>query len=326
MVGRRSEGSGVLVAWKRFDKGTEGDMLRMRRHLTYTNVAATLALLFAMTGGAYAASKYVINTTKQINPKVLAALKGKTGANGAQGPAGAAGAQGPAGAAGAKGETGAAGPAGPQGEKGVQGEKGTAGTNGFNGSTGAKGAAGPAGPTGPTGATGSPWTAGGTLPVGSSETGQWSFAGPQVNFFSTGIAFPIKLEAAPDEEHSHAIGPEEGEGEAKFENKKDQPAVQEAFEKKECSGNAKEPKAASGNLCVFTSSILDLKTGGEVSFQVFSIHDAETHESHAGRSGAYFVMKAGETSEEITLKEANKEELLKEGDFVFASGDWAVAG
>jgi hypothetical protein len=298
----------------------------MRKHLTYTNIMVTVAVVFAMTGGAYAASKYVINTTKQINPKVLAALKGKAGANGAQGPAGPVGAQGPAGAAGAKGDIGTAGAAGPPGEKGAQGEKGTAGTNGFNGSTGAKGATGATGPTGPTGATGSPWTAGGTLPAGSSETGQWSVAGPQTAFFSTGIAFPIRLEAAPDEEHSHAIGPEEGEGEAKFVNKKDQPAVQEAFEKKECSGNVKEPKAASGNLCVFTTVILDLNNGGEVSFQLFSIHDAETAESHAGKSGAYFVMKAGETAEEIAAKEAKKLELLKEGDFVYASGDWAVTG
>ena len=77
---------------------------RIRRRFTYANVAVTLALVFAMTGGAYAAKRYVITSTKQISPTVLKRLAGKGG------PAGANGAQGPAGAAGAKGENGAAAP------------------------------------------------------------------------------------------------------------------------------------------------------------------------------------------------------------------------
>ena len=62
----------------------------IRKRLTYANVAMTLALVFAMTGGAYAANKYLITSTKQISPKVLKSLKGATGTNGAAGPAGAA--------------------------------------------------------------------------------------------------------------------------------------------------------------------------------------------------------------------------------------------
>jgi hypothetical protein len=46
----------------------------MRRHLTYANVAATLALVFSMSGGALAAKHYLIDSTKQINPKVLKSL------------------------------------------------------------------------------------------------------------------------------------------------------------------------------------------------------------------------------------------------------------
>jgi Collagen triple helix repeat (20 copies) len=102
--------------------------IRRRIHVSPATAIATLALVFAMTGGAYAAKHYLITSTKQISPKVLKALKGKAGANGAQGPAGAAGAagpQGPGGAAGAKGETGA------PGGKGGQGEKGDPGTTGF---------------------------------------------------------------------------------------------------------------------------------------------------------------------------------------------------
>ena len=78
----------------------------MRGRLSYANVAATLALVFSMSGGALAATHYLINSTKQINPKVLKALKGRQGP---AGPRGRAGATGPAGSAGAAGATGAAG-------------------------------------------------------------------------------------------------------------------------------------------------------------------------------------------------------------------------
>ena len=44
----------------------------IRNRLSYANVAMTLALVFAMTGGAYAAQRYVVTSTKQIKPSVLA--------------------------------------------------------------------------------------------------------------------------------------------------------------------------------------------------------------------------------------------------------------
>jgi hypothetical protein len=94
--------------------------------MTYANVAATLALVFAMAGGAAAASHYLITSTKQISPKVLKELK-KPGARGASGPAGtpgAAGANGLNGAAGTKGEQGLQGKQGTEGKPGAQGEKG----------------------------------------------------------------------------------------------------------------------------------------------------------------------------------------------------------
>ena len=124
----------------------------IRKRITYTNVAVTVALVFAMAGGAYAAKKYVITSTKQISPKVLAALKGKAGANGPVGPAGPAGSVGPAGPAGAKGEN---------GKEGKEGKTGT------TGATGPEGATGTTGPTGTTGATGPQ----GPLQPGKSETG-----------------------------------------------------------------------------------------------------------------------------------------------------------
>jgi hypothetical protein len=83
----------------------------MRRRLNYANVVATLALVFAMSGGALAAHHYLINSTKQINPKVLKKLKGNAGKTGATGPAGAPGAAGKEGSVGKEGAKGAPGSA-----------------------------------------------------------------------------------------------------------------------------------------------------------------------------------------------------------------------
>jgi hypothetical protein len=82
------------------------------KRLNYANVTATLALFFAMTGGALAAKHYLINSTKQINPKVLRALKGNEGPKGATGTPGAPGKEGPQGKEGPPGKTGAGGEAG----------------------------------------------------------------------------------------------------------------------------------------------------------------------------------------------------------------------
>src|ERR1700688_1864777 len=75
----------------------------MRKRLSYANVAATMALVFSMSGGALAAKHYLISSTKQISPKVIKKLKGNTG------PRGLAGATGATGAAGATGKEGQAG-------------------------------------------------------------------------------------------------------------------------------------------------------------------------------------------------------------------------
>jgi collagen triple helix repeat protein len=189
----------------------------IRRRLCYANVTATLALVFAMSGGALAASHYLVSSTSQISPKVLRALKGKQGKQGPTGPAGAAGAKGETGAAGATGSTGPAGPAGPKGEPG---------------------AAGAAGAPGAAGKEGSPWTAGGTLPSGKTETGTWATSGPigtseaRVSLAS----FTIPLAAAPT---VNFVGVEEGEGEKK------------ANLPTGCKGNYEKPGANPGNFCVF---------------------------------------------------------------------------
>src|SRR5580704_6817888 len=92
---------------------------KIRRHITFANVTATFALLFATSGGALAAGKFLITSTKQISPKVLKSLKGTSGKNGATGPAGPAGPAGPSGSAGPSGAAGTPGPEGKEGKAGV---------------------------------------------------------------------------------------------------------------------------------------------------------------------------------------------------------------
>jgi hypothetical protein len=86
-----------------------------RSRLSYANVVSTMALVFAMSGGAMAANHYLITSTKQISPKVLKAFKSRTrstGAAGPQGPVGAAGKQGADGSPGVEGKPGTEGKAG----------------------------------------------------------------------------------------------------------------------------------------------------------------------------------------------------------------------
>jgi hypothetical protein len=102
-------------------------MERIRRHFSYANVAATLALVFAMTGGAVAATggftsggKLQACVNEEGTLKLLKAGKHckrgqKTVSWSQTGPAGANGAAGATGATGATGTTGAAGAAGQNG-------------------------------------------------------------------------------------------------------------------------------------------------------------------------------------------------------------------
>ena len=108
--------------------------------LTYANVAATLAVVLAMSGGALAAKHYLISSTSQINPKVLKKLHGARGARGELGPNGLVG---PEGVQGPQGRT------GPRGERGEAGfsalsrlPKGATENGEFAVSTGAAGAKG----------------------------------------------------------------------------------------------------------------------------------------------------------------------------------------
>ncbi len=80
---------------------------KIRRHLTYANVAATMALVFAMGGTAVAAKHYLINSIRQIRPSVVKELHGANGKNGLPGAAGKTGATGKTGYTGPAGKNGA---------------------------------------------------------------------------------------------------------------------------------------------------------------------------------------------------------------------------
>ncbi len=235
----------------------------VRRRFTFANVALTLALVFAMSGGALAASKYLITSSKQIKPSVLASLKGKAGDNGAQG---AAGAQGPAGPAGAKGENGAAGANGTSGTNGasvtstplgVGNEHCKEGGSEFVAASGASYACN--GKAGKEGKEGSPWTAGGTLPAEKTETGGWAVGNvvnsrgyPQFVAFS----FPIMLKEPLEASHVHIV--EEGEGGLSSKTGNELGTGKPPTECGTPAGSAAEPKASPGNLCVYEARNKDM--------------------------------------------------------------------
>jgi hypothetical protein len=144
----------------------------LRGHLSYANVVATLALLFAMSGGALAASHYLISSTKQISPKVLAKLKGRIGP---PGPAGSPGATGPTGlAGGTRTIRGLAGATGPAGSEGPEGPRGIEGSEGFIGLITVS-----------------------SLPEGGTESGDFALASDNSNssgIISEALTYPIPLE------------------------------------------------------------------------------------------------------------------------------------
>ncbi len=261
---------------------------RLRMHLGSAGlVVAIVALVVASVGGAYAA--------KKADKEMASASATKKGPRGPKGPKGAKGAPGATGPAGPQGPAGANGKDGANGANGKDGTSGTAGSsvtaaklnpgnaNCADGGSefkagatttfacnGAEGEAGEEGEKGEKGDEGSPWTLGGTLPSGATETGTWGF-GPmlasQVPFVSEAaepteaeenrefaekieslnnplrvmISFAIPLaEKLPDPQvHYLDQGYPTGASAEEIEN---------------CPGSAADPQAKKGHLCVYVAN------------------------------------------------------------------------
>jgi hypothetical protein len=187
-------------------------------------VISIVALIAALTGGAYAAGALSPKIKKQITKESKKFSKKFSKQFAIPGPQGATGATG---AAGAKGDAGAA------------------------GAQGAPGAPGGPGPEG------SPWTAGGVLPEGETESGTWSYGLTANNSLQlVDISFVIPLEAPPTIHYIQVNGKEKVIGEEGLEEI-DQP---------DCPGEVTEPAAAPGALCLYAEQEVAVAFAGHPSF------------------------------------------------------------
>lgn len=181
----------------------------LRRRFGVSGVVAIGAAVLAMTGGAFAGGSRLARFAITDEHREPGAAYRQQAKRGPRGPRGAVGPRGPEGPAG----------------QGRQGEPG------------------PAGPRGPEG---SPWTAGGTLPSGRSESGTWIAAAvgaevePGQSEGGSSVSFVIRT-AVPPAVHLIAKGAEGKEHAA------------------ECPGSSNLPLAAKGNLCLYTGEDQGLK-------------------------------------------------------------------
>ena len=163
-----------------------------------------------------------------------------------------------------------------------------AGTPGTNGTPGPEGKEGKAGKNG---AAGSPWTADGTLPVGSTETGAWNLQSESSDLAFISISFTVPLAKALTEGHAHLIN-EKG-----MEETESGEVASTA-----CVGSAAEPKAVSGNLCFYEAAQINtLSLSNEIKNPV------SREEQSTGTTGALVGFAV----------------LKKEG---VGRGTWAVTG
>jgi Collagen triple helix repeat (20 copies) len=168
-------------------------------------IISIVALVVALGGAAYAAGGLTKSQEKQVKKIAQTEAKkyaGKPGANGATGPAG------PKGDAGATGAEGKQGPEGKQGTQGVQGREGAEGPEG------------------------SPWTAGGVLPAGDTETGTWLLNSPTASaeLYSV-ISIPIPLKSGLSVGKVHY--------------------VTTGSTSTPCTGTLQRPTAPLGELCIY---------------------------------------------------------------------------
>lgn len=283
-------------------------------------ILAFFAMLLALTGGAYAAGKLTSKEKKEVE-KIAKKYAGKPGAAGAQGAAGqngSPGAKGDAGSPGAPGQNGAPGAGGktvlngsgaPTGGIGSVGDfyidtssqeiYGPKASSGINGGWGE--------PTALKGETGEPWTAGGTLPAGATETGTWSFsstqeASPQV--ISIGPGFPVNqmvsisfsIPLSSNLEKSHAIYVPAGD------------TTTAHCSAGPVNGTPAEPKAESGYLCVYEVTIENAQPAEHAVVGSFFPPGVSPVSFGAAASGTTLILK------------------IPNPGGTFGMGSWAVTG
>jgi hypothetical protein len=251
----------------------------LRNRFGIPGVISVIALVFAMMGGAYAASNNGDGGKATASAKAKRGPKGPKGAKGDTGPAG------PQGPAGAKGDTGAAGANGKDGTNGGPGSNGAAGANG---KTVLSGAANPTiavgtqgdfyinttsdeifGPKpsnagawgagtklkGADGAPGSPWVVG-TAPKGVVMKGTWS-----VPYYSAAgaeefVPIPISTGVPINQINGFTIFLKKGE------NLPGQGTPEREEAEGFCPGSAEEPEPSTAGfiaLCVYVKEDTNLK-------------------------------------------------------------------
>jgi hypothetical protein len=246
----------------------------LRKKIGIPGVVAVVALVFAMAGGALAASGALTSKQKKEVTKIAKQYAGKPGATGPQGPAGTNGKDGAPGNNGAPGNEGA---------------KGATGPIGATGKTGSTGATGSTGKTGNTGSTGEINTAG-PLPAGQTETGAFAFTEPipagspaSTRTIVVPISFPIPLaneltfEFFPNAGNSKAIVVKKG-----------------ASGGSNCPGSPAEPTAASGFLCVYMADepeILAFPIPPNPEFRLVGKPGGAPEEKGTSKTGALLIFQ-----------------------------------
>lgn len=237
-------------------------------------IISIVALVAALGGGAYAAKGGLTGKQKKEVQKIAKKEAKKYARRGPAGPAG------PSGAKGDKGDTGATGSVGATGPTGATGATGGTGTNGKSVSVTPVPVEEPEceerggallrqeGSSATTevcnGAEGSPWTAGGTLPTGASETGAFAWGPPATGQEEANIPISFNVPLA------HGV-----------------PAhyLEEGETSTACPGTFEAPAAAPGNLCIY-------KLGG-FGYTFHTVYNAETEEEgEAGKAGGIIYFEA----------------------------------
>jgi Collagen triple helix repeat (20 copies) len=294
----------------------------LRKHVNPASILALVALVFAATGGAFAATGGGGSSSSHAT---LTATVAKSKSKAKASP------RGPAGPKGATGATGPVGPVGPTGPTGATGATGT-GTNGTNGENGKDGAPGKNGEsvtntklaigsaacpeggaefkvgsgTATKACTGEKGVLhpGETLPPGATETGAWA-----VELHAEGeqaivpVSFNIPLSGTIAETEVHLtptthlpsceglVDPALKECEEKKTSLEEEQKQHEAEFKASCPGTPEEPTAKPGNLCIYKAVLFGAEFNNKAVTQPGAFQT-----TGAGKTGALlsFTYQAGE--------------------------------